>query len=42
LLEAIIHADGADEQAETVRLLVEAAADVELADAQGQTPLAHA
>jgi len=42
LLEAIILGDGGPRHTETVRLLVEAGTDVNLADAQGVTPLAHA
>lgn len=42
LLEAIILGDGGDRHTEVVRLLVEAGADVNLADGQGVTPLAHA
>jgi uncharacterized protein len=42
LLEAIILGDGGPRHTEVVRLLVEAGADVNLADANGITPLAHA
>lgn len=42
LLEAIILGDGGARHAEVVRLLVEAGANVNLADADGNTPLAHA
>ena len=42
LLEAIILSDGGPRHVEIVRLLVEAGADVNLADGQGVTPLAHA
>jgi len=42
LLEAIILGDGGSRQIQVVRLLVEAGADVNLADANGGTPLAHA
>ena len=42
LLEAIILGDGGPRYAEVVRLLVEAGANVNLADGQGVTPLAHA
>ena len=42
LLEAIILGGGDSAHTEVVRLLVEAGADVELADGQGVTPLAHA
>jgi len=42
LLEAIILGDGGPRHTEVVRLLVEAGADVNLADSQGVTPLAHA
>ncbi|HSE93480.1 MAG TPA: ankyrin repeat domain-containing protein [Methylomirabilota bacterium] len=42
LLEAIILGDGGPRHTETVRLLVEAGADVNLADGDGVTPLAHA
>jgi uncharacterized protein len=42
LLEAIILGGGDREHIEVVRLLVEAGADVNLADGQGVTPLAHA
>ncbi|MCL4861518.1 MAG: ankyrin repeat domain-containing protein [Caldilineaceae bacterium] len=42
LLEAIILGDGGPRHTEVVRLLVEAGADVNLADGQGVTPLAHA
>jgi hypothetical protein len=42
LLEAIILSDGGPRHTEVVRLLVEAGANVNLADGQGVTPLAHA
>ncbi len=42
LLEAIILGDGGPQRTEVVRLLVEAGADVNLADGQGVTPLTHA
>ena len=42
LLEAIILGDGGARHTEVVRLLVEAGADVNLADSNGITPLAHA
>lgn len=42
LLEAIILGDGGSERTAVVRLLIEAGADVNLADGQGVTPLAHA
>lgn len=42
LLEAIILGDGGPRHTEVVRLLVEAGADVNLADGQGVTPLQHA
>ena len=42
LLEAIILGGGDAAHVEVVRLLVEAGADVNLADGQGVTPLAHA
>lgn len=42
LLEAIILGDGGPRHTEVVRLLVEAGADVNLADGGGITPLAHA
>ncbi len=42
LLEAIILGDGGPRHTEVVRLLVEAGADVNLADRDGVTPLAHA
>lgn len=42
LLEAIILSDGGPRHVETVRLLIDAGADVNLADGQGVTPLAHA
>jgi uncharacterized protein len=42
LLEAIILGGGDREHTQVVRLLVEAGADVNLADGQGVTPLAHA
>ena len=42
LLEAIILGDGGPRHTEVARLLVEAGADVNLADSNGITPLAHA
>ena len=42
LLEAIILGGGDGAHTEVVRLLVEAGVDVNLADGQGVTPLAHA
>lgn len=42
LLEAIILGEGGDRHIEVVRLLVEAGADVNLADSNGASPLAHA
>jgi ankyrin repeat protein len=42
LLEAVILGDGGPVHAEIVRLLVEAGANVNLADRDGVTPLAHA
>ena len=42
LLEAIILGDGGPRHTEVVRLLVEAGADVNLADGNGVTPLEHA
>jgi ankyrin repeat protein len=42
LLEAIILGDGGPRHTEVVRLLVEAGADVNLADGGGITPLTHA
>ncbi len=42
LLEAIILGDGGPRHTDVVRLLVEAGADVNLADRDGVTPLAHA
>ena len=42
LLEAIILGDGGSAHSEIVRLLVAQGANVNLADAQGVTPLAHA
>jgi ankyrin repeat protein len=42
LLEAIILGDGGKRHTEVVRLLVDAGADVNLADKDGTTPLAHA
>ncbi len=42
LLEAILLGDGGPRHTEVVRLLVEAGANVNLADGQGVTPLAHA
>jgi ankyrin repeat protein len=42
LLEAIILGDGGEEHTGVVRLLVDAGADVDLADGDGVTPLEHA
>jgi len=42
LLEAIILSDGGPRHVEIVQLLVDAGADVNLADGDGVTPLAHA
>ena len=42
LLEAIILGDGGPRHTEVVRLLVEAGADVTLADGNGVTPIEHA
>jgi hypothetical protein len=42
LLEAIILGDGGRDHTQTVRAIVAAGADVDLADAQGTTPLVHA
>jgi ankyrin repeat protein len=42
LLEAIILNDGGPNQREVIRLLIEHGADVDLADGEGVTPLAHA
>jgi hypothetical protein len=42
LLEAIILSDGGPRHVEVVRLLIDAGADVNLPDANGVTPLAHA
>ena len=42
LLEAIILGDGGERHTEVVRLLVEAGADIHLADSNGVTPLQHA
>ena len=42
LLEAIILGDGGARHTEVVRLLVAAGADVDIADANGVSPLAHA
>jgi ankyrin repeat protein len=41
-LEAIILGDGGPRHTEVVRLLVDAGADVNLADGDGVTPLEHA
>jgi ankyrin repeat protein len=42
LLEAIILSDGGPAHQKIVRILIEHGADVDLADAEGVTPLAHA
>ena len=42
LLEAVILGQGGRRHQETVRALVEAGADVNIADRQGVTPLGHA
>jgi ankyrin repeat protein len=42
LLEAVILGDGGPRHAEVVRLLVEAGANVNIADSSGVTPLGHA
>ncbi len=42
LLEAIILGDGGPRHTEVVRLLVQAGADVNLADSDGVTPFTHA
>ena len=42
LLEAVILGDGGLAHAEIVRMLIASKADVNLADAQGVTPLQHA
>lgn len=42
LLEAIILNDGSEKQQQTIRLLIEHGADVNLADKDGVTPLEHA
>jgi uncharacterized protein len=42
LLEAIILGDGGPRHTEVVRLLIDGGADVNLADGEGVTPLAHA
>ncbi|MCD6030302.1 MAG: hypothetical protein K0S78_2476 [Thermomicrobiales bacterium] len=42
LLEAVMFGDGGPRYVETVRRLIEAGADVNLADGNGVTPLAHA
>ncbi len=42
LLEAIMFGNGDERHTEVVRLLVEAGADVNLADREGETPLSHA
>ena len=42
LVEAVILGDGGPRHVETVRALVDAGANVNLADRQGLTPLAHA
>jgi ankyrin repeat protein len=41
-IEAVILGDGGPRHVETVRALVEAGADIGLADRQGLTPLHHA
>ena len=42
MLEAIVLGDGGAAHTEIVRLLVSRGASLQLADAQGVTPLAHA
>ena len=42
LLEAIVLGEGGRAHTDTVRLLVDAGADVNLPDRDGTTPLAHA
>jgi len=42
LLEAILLSDGGPRHQEIVRLLIDAGADVDLADGDGVRPLAHA
>ena len=42
LLEAVILGDGGAAHQEIVRILVDAGADIEIADADGVTPLEHA
>jgi ankyrin repeat protein len=42
LLEAVVLGDGGPAHTEIVRLLVEAGANVNIADRDGATPLAHA
>ena len=42
LLEAVILGDGGDRHVEIVRMVIAAGANLNLADAQGVTPLAHA
>ena len=42
LIEAVILGDGGPRHVETVRALVEAGANVNIADRQGATPLQHA
>ncbi len=42
LLEAIILGDGGTRHTEVVRLLVEAGADVNLAESNGVSPISHA
>ncbi len=42
LLEAIVLGEGGPAHTETVRLIVDAGADVDLADGDGTRPLAHA
>jgi ankyrin repeat protein len=42
LLEAVMFGDGGPRYVETIRLLLAAGADVNLADSNGATPLAHA
>lgn len=42
LLEAIYYGDGGPRYQETIKLLIEHGADVNIADAKGVTPLQHA